>query len=397
MAQPPALFTFVPFPEAMVGPCWSFDCLQMAPLLNRSSLFTPHAADAKFHVIRHRQPFAEKGDYGGVAYYDWMAAHYPAWNEAVSSGAPSFLLFHFCDAMTHCGYAGTHGDWLRAEGGAPLDPAISPVSASRVVRHIVWNGRADGADAGMRTCHSCTQAARDIVVPTAENACGPFCGSNRTVLQRWAVWHSDTPRTLRKAREYVASWSARPHRVFWAGTVSPHLLAARGFEHTDDVSGRGVFYNTHRAAPGFFLHQTYDWDANKPTPLAVPMLELMRNATFCFSPLGTHGGDQDRYLPALLTGCIPIMLRSVYEAGVRQPVVFPFAQVIHWERIAVVIDADDVSRLPEILDAVDVADKRAHVFRMWRHLLWTSVYGSYLGETPEADAFHTLLRILQKL
>ena len=43
---------------------------------------------------------------------------------------------------------------------------------------------------------------------------------------------------------------------------------------------------------------------------ATPVMDMSRSmsrADFCYSPLGWDNGDSDRYLPAVLHGCVPVM------------------------------------------------------------------------------------------
>jgi len=144
------------------------------------------------------------------------------------------------------------------------------------------------------------------------------------------------------------------------------------------------------------VRNSYDWkhdlavDSDMP-----PILEMMRNSTFCFSPLGRVGGDHDRYLPALLTGCIPIILKSVLVAGQKQYITQPYEDIIEWGKIAVMIHAEEVHRLPFILKHVNTVSKRAHVFNVWKKLLYTSHYGTYFGESSDSDALATLVDVLQ--
>jgi hypothetical protein len=37
------------------------------------------------------------------------------------------------------------------------------------------------------------------------------------------------------------------------------------------------------------------------------LVPSMLSSRFCLSPLGQFGGDSDRYLPAILYGCVPVM------------------------------------------------------------------------------------------
>jgi hypothetical protein len=57
-----------------------------------------------------------------------------------------------------------------------LPEAWNPVSATRVVGHVQWNGMRDGVDAGMDWCQVCFQRGKDVQMATAENVCGPLCG-----------------------------------------------------------------------------------------------------------------------------------------------------------------------------------------------------------------------------
>lgn len=63
------------------------------------------------------------------------------------------------------------------------------------------------------------------------------------------------------------------------------------------------------------------------------------------------------------------------------------------------IDYNEIPTLHVRLAALtlrDVARKRAAMARMWPRLLYTGVYGSYLGEKPGGgDAFESLVDVLR--
>lgn len=63
----------------------------------------------------------------------------------------------------------------RAKMGS-YPPHWDPLSPTRVIGHVQWNGMRDGADAGTKPCGSCFQLGKDIQIVTAQNACGPLCG-----------------------------------------------------------------------------------------------------------------------------------------------------------------------------------------------------------------------------
>lgn len=380
------LFTIISsMPAMLTGPSWSFDALHIIPALQRRPEYTSDFEAARIHILPLRNPFPP--DVGAARVHDWLVNHYSPWNDTRNV----FVQFNLCDHIIDCGWVSRGPDF----SGVPR--AVRPSSPHRRILLAQWNGRSDGFNSGNEDfCTSCVQRGKDIVLPTARNACGPYCGSDRATLRHWAVWHARAPTEPLEALRYVESWPRRPFDVFWAGQVTPPQMNPAA-NPKDDVSGRGLFYRTFFDRSGWSIHQTYSWAANKPVPLSVSMLEMMRNSTFCFSPLGHVGGDQDRYLPALLTGCIPIMLTSVYESGRKQPVVPPLDDLIPWTKIAVLVDADDVHRLPDILARVDVAHRRYAVYKHWRQLLWTTAYAEPEGDLWEDgtdDAVDALVRVL---
>ena len=359
------------------------------PKIAASPSFTNDTALASYHIIRHRENW-KPGE--GVAVFEWMAENYEPWRASAAAGRANFLLFHFCDHVVDCGYMGR-------SGFGALDPLYSPSSETRIVRFIAWNGRGDVHDG---ECESCFLPHIDIAVPTAENACGPLCGANRETLTRFAAWREEeAPTSLAGAIKYVSDWPLRRTKMFWSGQVSRHAHSqpASSLDLKSDVSGRNLFYARWKAEPGYELYQSYDWDADKAVkPYNWSILEKMRDSTFCFSPLGHRGGDMDRYLPAILTGCIPVFFEYVYSGGRKHSITPPLAGLINWQQIAVIITPEQVNDLDAILDGVHVLKKRAHMWNVWRSMLWSGFYGSYLGEDPaEGDALVSTFKLLHML
>ena len=372
-------------PIAFREPSWSFDHLHLLPLIQKSAFYTPHSHEANVHIVPHRSPY--NATHEAQFLYDWLAAEYPPWQNLSNR----FYIFNFCDHVVEdCSFY----------SGARLSEypiAIRPHHPQRRLRYIAWNGLSDGADSKNKNyCAGCIQTGKDIVMPTAQNACGPLCGSDLATLRRFAVWNAESPLTVFGALDFVKKWEPRPYTMFWAGQVSPRALGP-DFDANDDISGRGVFWRSHHGRTGWSLHQTYDWQSNKPAPLQVSMLEMMRNATFCYNPLGHVGGDADRYIPSLLTGCVPVVLRTV-RAGTALKYRMPFEDILDWNKVAIIVDAHDLPRLHEILNERlhDVPSLRAHAFSVWRRMLYTSVYGEYVGEGAETDALQTLFEVLSE-
>ena len=70
----------------------------------------------------------------------------------------------------------------------------------------------------------------------------------------------------------------------------------------------------------------------------------MPRSVFCGSPPGWDGGDSNRYLPALVHGCIPVFLLEV-EA-------LPFEETVDWSNSAVRVRREDIPTLDRILRAI---------------------------------------------
>lgn len=371
-------FTFVPIPALFFNPWPGYDRqdLELYRALKLTNYYTPLPEEANFHIIPHNEPYLQGDELGGLQLFKWMERNYHQWNASVESGNANFILFHFCDIIVHCGYLGN---------GVGHNPAYSPDSLSRVVRHIVYNGLQDRQTMFF-------QAGKDVVFPVGRgNTCGPLCGSTIHDLRTLTVWNALHPGTLWEALQNVRHWPRRKHHVFWAGSITPAVSVE------NDHSGRLEFYSTFRNNPLFYVHQTYNWAADHATPLNVSILENMRDSTFCFVPMGSNGGPQDRYVAAVLVGCIPIMLRSVRLDGQSTLIAFPFEGLgsIVWEEFAVVVTIDEIPALEKILQTVNIKHKRAQLHLVWQKLLWTKVTGPLLGEGGEQDALTTFLDNLQ--
>ena len=144
----------------------------------------------------------------------------------------------------------------------------------------------------------------------------------------------------------------------------------------------------------------------------------MARSDFCYSPPGQYHGDSDRYLPAVLYGCIPIFPKDG-EA-------LPYDEVLPWANASLRVGLGDVASLHTIIAAVSPArllQMRRKLGTIWRRLLWTSIFtgascasgagGScvlawerpgqpqrslpprYLGEDPSQDAFATFVEVLR--
>jgi len=120
------------------------------------------------------------------------------------------------------------------------------------------------------------------------------------------------------------------------------------------------------------------------------------------SPLGQTQGDSDRYLPAVLYGCVPVFTCDGEEG--------PFDEVIQWNRISISVKATQIPHLHWILanySHEQVVRMRTAMRRVWPRLLWTGgawgaarrkQYGrqGYLGESSKLDALSTMMQVLRQ-
>ena len=357
---------------------WSFDIKVVLPYLENHPVYTSNASLATFHVIPHRYEFDDHFDFPHLL--GWVRDTYAPWNNS----ANVFLFFNFCDLLRDCQHLHAPLDTLPDE--------FNPASHKRRYILVQWNGLADGADSGQGFCNNCMQSGRDIQMPTAEMTCGIKCNSYSVDFKKTKlmyVWPKKGVQSMLTSMQYVGSWEPRRYVVTYTGRVPPDRAI------DDDISGRFWFASLYLNRSDWFVRSTYNYVTNTHSPVDTPIIELMRNSTFCYSPLGGQGGDTDRYIPALFAGCIPIMLKNVRAYGLLHRMIQPYEDLIQWDKIAVLIDYDDIPRLPELLSRVNVKSKRAHFVFFWHRLLYTTYYGAYFGETGRNDGLETFVKILK--
>lgn len=233
-----------------------------------------------------------------------------------------------------------------------LPPTIDPAHPMRSIGFITENGSPDAINFFRRGL--------DIRVPSSEaHDCGPYCGmprvyrpycpqvEGRTSAERNGVQvlcrggHSAAYGGVRVADDILkkrSPWTTtrtggkqvelitlrRPLQLFWAGRAS----GRKGF--------RGDLYRFHTDAAtntlpgGWLLRDTsgkhtpssaaadafYSTRGGRTSPRVGWFSEAMASSDFCYSPPGAAHGDSDRYLPAVLYGCIPILVK---DGEVRQP------------------------------------------------------------------------------
>jgi hypothetical protein len=342
--------------------------------------------------------FLVKNFLGSLRSSEWVlqlfhriATEYPHWNRTESAtrrreGSPSSAppIRHYilspCDhGPGDCMYS--RDERKERRGGAVPWEAINPASPTRRVGFLTLNG----APGKWNHFHR----GLDIrLSPSVSHECGPLCGMHslrparaRKLLRRYSPWsptHSaqqGSPR--RRSRELPPSLRGRrPFRLFFAGR------STRG-------GTRHELFRQHSGRPGFLLHDTSGkvWPASPATGRNSSVLlntsrpdflpRAMASSDFCLSPLGQMDGDSDRYLPAMLYGCVPVF---TCDDEAR-----PFDEVIDWEAFSIRLPRrasaaahsaeDPVVGLHMLLDGISderLLSMRRAMSRAWPRVLWSS-------------------------
>jgi len=367
-------------PAALLStPCVAWPCRDVVPHLLASPYYEPNASLADVFWVPHHGPFTaggrKPGEWAAAVWAHLRAAH-PYLNASIAAGRVDHFIMLECDhGPGDCGY-------LAGDATVGALPAFwNPADPGRVVGHVMVHGMRDGMEGGFETCRVCFQRGKDVYVPVEKNnACGPLCGYNLSTLAARSLW----------AHERTALPAPRTHEFFFAGSLD----AAAGMT---DVNGRAQVFLAHGSRPGWRVVNTRgDPGLGLARAPPVDFAAEMSEAVFCYSPLGGGTGPADRYVAAILFGCIPVMLRSTLMEGWKSyPLSQPFDDLLDWESFAVLVDLLDLPQLHTMLSGIGFAQRRrmqVNMGRVWRKLLFTSLYGSYLGENGHRDAFHMMVQ-----
>lgn len=74
----------------------------------------------------------------------------------------------------------------------------------------------------------------------------------------------------------------------------------------------------------------------------------------------------------------------------------PLEETIAWHRFATIVNGQQIGKLDEQFKCLEplIPDLRANAAKRWHRLLYSSLFGSYLGEKPGNDAFEAIMHIL---
>lgn len=91
------------------------------------------------------------------------------------------------------------------------------------------------------------------------------------------------------------------------------------------------------------------------------------------------------------------MLSSAHFGRDAVPMALPLEELLPWHEFGSVVDVTHMRHLEGQLRCLEQAapTMRAHMAQYWRRFLWSSMYGSYLGEdVKHGDAFEGVMAVL---
>lgn len=356
-------------------------------------------------------PYADVGDLRLARAFGYIRDTFPFWNRSVQQGVPRHLMHLPCDhGPGDCAYtrpimAHKYSPSKRARVGGQNKMAIgreeivakwgdawealNPASPARLVIFLQYNGWADGLRNSDGYCLNCFQPGLDIRMPSPEgHECGVQCGLHvkfnaskgdswyiptelQRVLLRQEMGQSHTRRRLSSTTAavdvgFVAN-IARARRLLRPPTAS--CL----FSWTGAVRGRSNPTRSEllkmASTPNVCIANTAE-DKSTRVHKQMPSIPVnMRRSRFCYSPRGWDQGDSDRYLPALLYGCVPIMSDRM-EA-------MPLAELpdMPWNESALAIERQHLSEAVELLSSLPRGSEermRRQGIQMMERLLYTT-------------------------
>ena len=369
-----------------------------------SQYYEPDGACADFFIISNQLDVRPNGKSVSqnstkvAEMFEHIASKWPHWNRTAGANLTRHLVLSPCDhGPGDCMY---NSLLYLPRRSARLPASVRPSNLQRKVGFLEPTG-ATGATAFF-------QPGIDIRLPQDEHhSCGPYCGVPRVgslstrrgrampVLREHSPWVR-----VDAAHRGALLRRRRPIQFFWSGWSSG-VKGFRGslFRHHCNRSGwllrdtSPYGQATRRVCTDGLGQQVLDGARGGPTFLA----RSMSASDFCYSPLGQHHGDSDRYLPALLYACIPVFLKKDYG---------PFAEVIPWHEFSLHVAPEDLPNLHKRLANIpqeDVVRMRFAMSRWWPRMLWPWKEGGAQvalgvnGTTDiRTDAFVTFIEVLRR-
>eukprot|EP00899_Mesostigma_viride_P009494 jgi/Mesvir1/18546/Mv17064-RA.1 len=386
-AVSPRIFIY-DLPKKFTENCfWIFGCEKLRDRIRGSRYHTTDGDNADYYLIPHKEPITEDLI---IEMFDYIRHTWPFFNATKAKRQARHMMILECEhGPSDCSF---EGPIRMNKPGSKLPDDINPANPERNVMFLTLNGVQDGMH--REACLDCFQRGKDIQLVTHNNhLCGPLCGFTLERLRELSPFSRIDANgdTLPHAR--VPDYSTRNITLFFSGQA--------GWRRVDDPSGRYPLLAYHRDRPGWAVFDTFEPPPEvareRPPHEKVDYAAYMSSSVFCASPLGKYGGDPDRYLPAILLGCIPVVFGSTRHVAMANPL--EEHPEILWESFSVQVHNEDIEHLDEILAAITperLSQMRTALKEVWPRFLYTSIYGTYLGEDGSRDAFDALMVVMAR-
>lgn len=364
-------------------------CKKMVGALKKSRYYAKDPSDADFFII----PYTMKR--GGVRsnsalvdMFEWIRVTYPPYlansiDEPDTVG-PTHFIFTLCDHGP--------GDCLYERPITSMTPYFakyphySANNMRRKIGFITLNGLRDGVDGNSPrdTCLVCFIRGIDIRIPQPEeHECGSLCGYGITELWQYSPWARALPEN--EDEWLTEAGNGRPNVGFFVGRIPTRNL--------EDGSARWPLRNFTHGVDGYRIFGSHELDEY------LNYAKEMRMSRFCFVPLGQFAGDSDRYLPAILFGCIPVFLGQKSTQGQA----LPYDEVIDWSSMSFHVPFEENRNIVEIVKRYDTVEFRTGAYRAmsraWNKLLYSRIYGNYMTlnttESCDDDATQSFVDVLR--
>jgi hypothetical protein len=336
-------------------------------LVERSSHFTSDGDCADFYIISHHvHPVRSNALITEM--FDNLAQRWPYWNQTAGLGLLRHLVVMPCDLASACMWENSFFFQRDRRHLWTLRPEIDPTSTKRRVGFLTPNGAEGPYNFFLRGV--------DVRLPhdAAYSKCGPYCGVPRplrwrlgpSILRRYSPWAISERMARRRALR-----ARRPIQLLWSGWSSGWLNVRPTLIRHHINRSRFLLRDTSPKGRAANLQSAVDLDGSVDglREYAAPhwLANMMRQSDFCFSPPGQNDGCSDRYLPAILYGCVPVFVGTRHEEG-------PFGEeLVPWENISLQVAPKDLPLLHERLAAVSpqqLTRMRRAMRDVWPRMLW---------------------------
>ena len=150
-----------------------------------------------------------------------------------------------------------------------------------------------------------------------------------------------------------------------------------GHGHVPQV--RADVFDLYRHRPDFLLHDTTGLHNDSSLGLGATnrtgeedwLATMMTRSDFCYAPSGQSEGDSDRYLPALLYGCVPVFAWSDEEG--------PYSDLIDWDQISIRVDPSGLASAVDAVSDETLAIMRKAMQGVWHRMLFAEAADGHDG------------------